>query len=175
MAAVFGGLALLLLGIDYALTPDGRPLPGSGVQSCFGGATVYRRASMANLVPEMDQLILATYVVPAMDRLMDEPNTLELRGQVRAVYGEMRHCPEFECLGSVLGLTYLDLFLGDRPVGHYYEYLPAVAAQGRVPVVIFLHGSLGNFRGYLWVWKRIADEYGVAVVAPSFGTGNWDD
>lgn len=128
---------------------------------------------MANLVPEMDQLLLATYVVPAMDRLMDERNTKELRGQVQAVYGEMRASPEFERLGSVLNLTYRDIFLGERPAGHFYEYIPGGAVQGRMPVFIFLHGSLGNFKGYLWVWKRMADEYGFAIVAPTFGVGNW--
>ena len=173
-AAALGGLAVLLLAIDFGLTPDGQPLPGAPVRSCFTGATVYRRASLANLVPEMDQLILASYVMPFLDSLMDEPNTQELRGQIRQVYGEMRQAPEFECLGSVLGQTYADLFLGQRPVGHFYEYIPRSAGRQRLPTVIFLHGSLGNFKGYLWVWKRLADEYGFAIVAPTFGSGNWD-
>lgn len=174
-AACMGALAFLLLGVDYALTPDGLPSPGSSVRSHFMGTTAYRRASMANMVPEMDQLILATYVMPAMDPMMDEPNTTELRGQVREVYGEMRRSHEFECLGSVLNQTYLDLFLGRRPIGHFYEYIPSMVTGKRLPVILFLHGSLGNFRGYLWVWKRMADEYGFAIVAPTFGTGNWDE
>ena len=172
--AACGLLAILLLGTDYLLTPDGLALPGSPARSCFTGATAYRRTSMANLVPEMDQLVLGTYVVPAMDRLMDKRNTEELRSQVRAVYGEMRSSPEFERLGSVMDQTYRDLFFDERPAGHFYEYVPATT-QGRLPVVIFLHGSLGNFRGYLWVWKRVADEYGVAVVAPTFGAGRWKE
>lgn len=173
-SACLGALALLFLGIDYTLTPDGQPQAGSSVRSCFAGATAYRRASMANLVPEMDQLILGTYVVPALDPLMDKPNTLELRTQVREVYGEMSRSGEFECLGSVMNQAYQDIFLGDRVIGHFYEYIPKGVARERMPVVIFLHGSLGNFRGYLWVWKRIADTQGFAIVAPTFGAGNWD-
>ncbi len=172
--AILGALTLLLLGLDYHLTPAGRSLPGAPMRSCFTGATAYQRASLANLVPEMDQLILASYVMPWLDPLMDRPNTEELRGQVRAIYGEMRQDPAFECLGSVFNLTYRDLFLGDRPVGHFYEYIPKVSARERLPVIVFLHGSLGNFKGYLWVWKRFADDNDVAIVAPSFGTGNWD-
>lgn len=175
VAAAVAVLVLLLLAIDYGLTPDGRPLAGAPVRSCFSGTAVYRRASMANLVPEIDQLLLATYVVPALDPLMDRANTQEVREQVRMVYGEMRRAPEFECLGSVLNLTYRDLFLNDRAVGHFYEYIPPSATPERLPVVLFLHGSLGNFRGYLWVWKSLADHYGFAVVAPSFGAGNWDE
>ncbi len=174
LAAALGIAAVLLLGINYVLTPGGQPLPASPIRSCFTGTTSYQRISMANLVPEMDQLILGTYVMSALDPLMDEPNTLELRAQVREVYGEMRRSPEFECLGSVMNHTYRDLFLGDRPIGHFYEYIPKSASSERLPVVIFLHGSFGNFRGYMWVWKRIADEQGVAIVAPTFGAGNWD-
>ena len=174
VAAIMGGMAIGLLCIDYGLTPNGLSMSGSAVHSCFKGTSAYQRASMANLVPEMDQLILATYVVPALDSLKDRRNTMEMRTQVRAIYGEMQQSPEFECLGSVLNQTYQDLFLGAAPTGHFYEYIPDGSRQP-LPVVIFLHGSLGNFRGYLWVWQRIADQYGFAVVAPTFGAGNWDD
>jgi pimeloyl-ACP methyl ester carboxylesterase len=173
-SACLGGLALLLLGINYLLTSDGQPLADSSAKSYFTGATAYRRASMANLVPEMDQLLLGTYVIPGLDSLMDKPNTLELRTQVREVYGEMRRSAEFECLGSVMNHAYRDIFLRDPVIGHFYEYIPKGASRERMPVVIFLHGSLGNFRGYLWVWKRIADTHGFAIVAPTFGAGNWD-
>jgi pimeloyl-ACP methyl ester carboxylesterase len=172
--AACGLLAVLLLGTDYLLAPDGLAPPGSPARSCFTGATAYRRASMANLVPEMDQLVLGTYVVPTVDRFMDGPNTAELRHQVRAVYGEMRASPEFERLGSVMDQAYRDLFFGQRPIGHFYEYVPA-GTEERLPVVIFLHGSLGNFRGYLWVWKSFADRHRVAVVAPTFGAGRWNE
>ena len=172
--ACMGLSSLLLLGIVYALAPEGRPLPGSPVGSRFTGTDAYQRASVANLVPEMDQLILGTRVISTLDPLMDEPNTAELRAQVREVYGEMRRSREFECLGSVMNLAYRDLFLRRAQGGHRYEYVPAGASRGRRPVVIFLHGSLGNFRGYLWVWSRIAEERGFAIVAPTFGAGNWD-
>ena len=174
VSACLAVLALLLLGINYLLTSDGQPLAGSSARSCFTGATAYRRASMANLVPEMDQLLLGTYVIQELDSLMDKPNTLELRTQVREVYGEMRRSAEFECLGSVMNHTYRDIFFRDTGIGHFYEYIPKGALRERMPVVIFLHGSLGNFKGYLWVWKRIADTHGFAIVAPTFGAGNWD-
>lgn len=167
-------LALIFVGINYNFTPDGQSLADSSAKSIFKGATTYSRASIANLVPEMDQLILGTYVMPALDSLMDRPNTLELRTQVREVYGEMRQSSEFERLGSVMNQAYQEILLGDRAIGHFYEYMPKGVTSERMPVVIFLHGSLGNFRGYLWVWKRIADTQGFAILAPTFGAGNWD-
>ena len=93
---------------------------------------------------------------------------------MREVYGEMRGDPDFERLGSVLDQSYRDILFDRRDVGHFYEYVPEAPAGKRVPVVVFLHGSLGNFRGYLWVWKAVADRHGVAVVAPTFGAGRWD-
>lgn len=174
VAAWLGFVALLLLGADYTLTPNGRPMPGSPARSIFTGTASYHRASIANLVPEFDQLVLGARLVPALDRLMDPANATELQTQVRKVYGEMLRSPEFECLGSAMNLTYRDLLLGDRPTGHLYEYIPKSDSSAPLPVILFLHGSLGNFRGYLWVWKRIADEHGFAIVAPTFGTGNWD-
>jgi poly(3-hydroxybutyrate) depolymerase len=122
----------------------------------------------------MDQLILGTYVIQELDPLMDMTNTLELRTQVREVYGEMRRSAEFECLGSVMNHAYRDIFFRNPVIGHFYEYIPKSVSRERMPVVIFLHGSLGNFKGYLWVWKRIADTQGFAIVAPTFGAGNWD-
>jgi hypothetical protein len=80
VAVIMGGIAICLLCIDYTLTPKGLPLPGSAVHSCFKGMHTYHRASLANLVPEMDQLILSTYVIPALDPLMDQRNTTEIRG-----------------------------------------------------------------------------------------------
>jgi len=173
-SACLGVLSLLFIGINYIFTPDGQPLAGASARSCFTGTTVYKRASLANLVPEMDQLILGTYVIQELDPLMDMTNTLELRTQVREVYGEMRRSAEFERLGSVMNHAYRDIFLRDPVIGHFYEYIPKGTLRERMPVVIFLHGSLGNFKGYLWVWKRIADTHGFAIVAPTFGAGNWD-
>lgn len=155
-------------------TPDGQNLPGSSIKSNFTGTTAYRRASIANLVPEMDQLILGTYVFPLLDPQMDKANTLEIRAQVREVYMEMSLSEEFDCLGSVMNQNYKDILLSNREIGHFYEYIPKDVSRDRMPVIIFLHGSLGKFKGYLWVWKRIADLHGIAIVAPTFGTGNWD-
>jgi pimeloyl-ACP methyl ester carboxylesterase len=86
----------------------------------------------------------------------------------------MRRSEDFVRLGSVLNCAYRDMFLGSRPAGHLYEYVPPAGKDaGPLPVILFLHGSLGNFKGYLWVWKRLADRHGYAVVAPTFGAGNW--
>lgn len=166
--------SLAMLVASYVMTPDGKALTGSNADSVFTGEMSYRRASLANLVPEIDQLKLGSYAVPWMDPLIDKARAIRIRRLFMAVYREMQQSDEFNKLGSVMNHVYRDLFLDSRPAGHLYQYIPTTKGNGgKPPVILFLHGSLGNFKGYLWTWKRFADENGYAIVAPSFGAGNW--
>lgn len=174
IVGVLAGAIFALLCVCYGLSPNGSALPGSRVGSHYGGAVSYKRASVANLVPEVDQVKLGTYVAAALDPFIDHDQAARIRGLILDIYREMGESEEFECLGSVMNYVYRDMFLNSRPTGHFYEYLPASGQAERLPVVLFLHGSMGNFKAYLWVWKRFADRYGFAIVAPSFGMGNWD-
>ena len=79
-------------------------------------------------------------------------------------------------VGSDLGSVYRDLAGWQFRDGHGYVYLPpnSITPGKPLPVFLFLHGSLGNFKGYLWVLQSLANRRGMAVVAPSFGAGNWN-
>ena len=44
-----------------------------------------------------------------------------------------------------------------------------------MPVVLVLHGSGGNLQAGLWALKSLADELGMAIVAPTFGCGKWEE
>ena len=166
--------ALLLFAACYAITPDGQSLPGAGADSVFTDNLSYQRASLANLVPEIDQLKLGTYIFPRMDPYIDAARADRIRRLFMNVYRDMQQSEEFHRLGSAMNYVYRDMFLGSRPGYHYYQYIPMTRPPGdKLPVILFLHGSLGNFKGYLWVWKKFADEHGYAIVAPSFGQGNW--
>jgi pimeloyl-ACP methyl ester carboxylesterase len=41
-------------------------------------------------------------------------------------------------------------------------------------VLVFFHGSGGNFQVYLWILAELADRLGCVVVAPSNGMGWWE-
>lgn len=170
----FVSLALvgILLAACYFLTPDGKNSENSNVKSIFSGTAKYDRSSIANLVPEIDQFKLATYVFPLIDPFIDRVNSTRLRNLCLNIYREMRCSNEFNKLGSVLNLCYLDIFTGTRPTGHIYEYVPK--SNQTLPVIIFIHGSLGNFKGYLWCWKKFADKNQFAIIAPTFGAGDWN-
>ena len=61
----------------------------------------------------------------------------------------------------------------DTDSGHIYTYVPPHAPGERLPVLLFLHGSFGNFKGYFYLWRRFADQHHWIVACPSFGFGNW--
>lgn len=168
-------LSLLLLGGAWWLTPDGRPLPGASARQVYLHGGGYRRLSPANLVPEVDQLNFGVTLLSHIGGLMPGEDASRIRRLFQTVYREMDQSAEFRALGSNLNYCYRELFLLPFDSGHTYVYIPATPRSGKkLPVILFLHGSLGNFKGYLWVLKALADRHPCAVVAPSFGDGNWN-
>jgi len=163
-AATVAGLVVLL----YVASPDGRPLPGSPLRSEFLADARYPRASVAALLPEIDQVKLATYLAPAMDPIIDVAQARRIREMTLRHYRVMEADPELVALGTVMPYAYLD-----RDAGHLYAYAPPHGAGERLPAVVFLHGSAGNFKAYFHLWRRFADAARVLVVCPSFGFGNW--
>jgi len=177
LVAAAGSLFLIGLGLlcfCWILTPSGEPESELGLSSVWLGTGRYQRLSPANLVPEIDQLKLGAAVFPALDPFIDQEQGERVNSLFLQVYRTLRRDQSFVEVGSALGACYEDLFLGKREQGHVYLYLPPQAgSEEPLPVILFLHGSLGNFKGYLWVWKQFADQHGFAIVAPSFGAGNW--
>ncbi len=169
-SGVVSGLLILL--ICYLRTPDGHAAPTSNIHSVFSGSAEFQRTSIANIVPEIEQLKLGTYVSSFFDPLIDSSNSSRIRKLFLNVYREMRESEDFNKMGSVLNLCYLDIFTGKRPTGHFYQYIPK--SDSPLPVILFIHGSLGNFKGYMWCWKKFADVNKFAIIAPTFGAGNWD-
>jgi pimeloyl-ACP methyl ester carboxylesterase len=90
-----------------------------------------------------------------------------------SVYAELEKSADFMDVGSALGEAYGNMFLGVGPVGHMYVYFPGRADGGPRPVLVFLHGWLGNLKGYTWAWREFAEENGFVIIAPSFGNGLW--
>ena len=154
--------------VAYLVAPRGNPI------STFGGETEFRKGSLSNTVPEIDQLKLGVTLLTFTDPYIDSKQGKRVRNAFLSVYRELRQHHEFVEAGSALGLCYEDLFLGKRKVLHTYEYVPQRDEGKRYPVIVFLHGSLGNFKGYLWVLQAFAEAQGFAVIAPTFGAGNWE-
>lgn len=162
---VAGGV-LLAAASMLVMTPDGQAPPDAPVRSVFLRGS-FDRWSPANVVPEIDQLKLGTYLVAPVDPFIDRDQGSRLRALVLEQYRDMNEDPAFRRLGSVMGHAY-----ADRDVGHLYVYAPPGDAKDR-PVLIFLHGSAGSFKAYFHVFFELAMAEGMLLVCPSFGFGNW--
>ncbi len=165
-----GGLAL---GRALHLASDATDDPSAVLRSVYLGEAKHRRYGLANLVPELDQFTLGSYLMPAVDPYLDGEQTLRVRALFRDVYRDLAKDPAFEDMGSAMPWSYRELFGGRPDVGHLYVYTPPHEGDEALPVLVFLHGWGGPFLGYQWVFQRFAKANGYAIVAPSYGMGWW--
>ncbi|MBE7550048.1 MAG: hypothetical protein HS126_03080 [Anaerolineales bacterium] len=162
-----------LLGLILWQTPDGVPAPGSPVQHRFVRPVSFPRYTIANIVPEIEQINLGFVVTPYLDRLFTTEQAQRVAPFTLALYREMESDPNFHQLGSVMGWAYAEVIHLPFEVGHYYLYIPKNRPAGPLPALAFLHGSFGNFKTYTWVWSKLAEREGLVIIAPSYGFGNW--
>ena len=186
-------LALSATGFSFAclaacavLAPSGDPGPDSGLSSVFRGKARFNKWSPAWLVSEGDQARLGGFIMPFADKLIAFTQEGSFRGAMtfrqnaeyirafNSIYGELERRKDFMETGSALGEAYADTFLGLAPVGHMYVYVPPAKPKGPLPVLVFMHGWLGNMKAYPWAWREFAEANGFAVLMPSWGNGVWD-
>jgi predicted esterase len=166
---------LLLLLIPAILAPDGRGAEDRHVRNCFlRGKGRFHRYSPWNVVPEVDQVMVGTTLLPLFDPYVDFDKGRRMRSLQRAAYDDVERDAGFHALGSVMGLGYRELFRMEFRTGHYYLFLPEASEAERLPCLIFLHGLGGNTQSHFWVLTRIARQMKCAVIAPTFGMGHWN-
>lgn len=175
------GMALLALASAGGMiilwqTPDGHTDETAKIHSRFaGGAWHYDRSSMGSILPEIDQIHLGYAVASAFDPFFTQKQRRELSAMTDAIYAEIRADADFTATGSALPSIYREMTLGQFRDGHYYHYIPAKVDRTKpAPTLVFLHGSGGNFKAYIWLLSKLADELGITVIAPTFGLGNWE-
>lgn len=170
--SLFCVIGMVALGAAILRRPTGPPSGGNFSQHYLGEAK-FKSTSIANLVPEIDQLKFGSLVIGSVDGPLAASGTGRIRDLVLKIYREADADPAFREAGSALGFCYADILLGERKRLHFNQYVPRQLNRERYPVLIFLHGALGNFKGYTWVLKRFSDQTGIAVIAPTFGVGDW--
>lgn len=156
--AISVGLSVLILAVPSPRAPSDHGAWSEGPPQ-YG---------LPTLLPEVDQVLLGTYLIAFVDPLVTRADAAHVREVFLSVYRPMAKDPDFARLPTQLTEAYRNGSSGQR-----FVYVPEHAAGERMPCVVFLHGSAGNFQGYLWVWKRLADQGHFVVVAPGFGFGNW--
>lgn len=171
-------LALACAGIMAVLwqVPDARTSEASRIHSRYSdGGWHYDRFSIGSVLPEIDQIHLGYAVASAFDPFFTQKQRRELSAMTDAIYAEADADPDFTAAGSALPSIYSELTFGQFRDGHYYHYIPAKVDRSRpTPALVFLHGSGGNFKAYIWLLSKLADQLGITVIAPTFGLGNWE-
>ncbi|WP_395731453.1 alpha/beta hydrolase [Prosthecobacter sp.] len=165
------GIALVLWQIPDAHTPR-----TARIHSRYSdGGWHYSRFAPGSVLPEIDQIHLGYAVASALDPLFTQKQRRELSAMTDAIYTEAGADPDFTAAGSALTSIYSEMSFGQFRDGHYYHYIPAKVDRTRpTPALVFLHGSGGNFKAYIWLLSKLADELGITVIAPTFGLGNWE-
>ncbi len=173
-ALILGAIVLALLVLNLTLRPPAPPAETPGVPySVYLPNHPAHPLSLSAFVPEVDQLKLGTGIIPFFDPLISNSKGDRVATLFSGVSQDMRTDSNFVALRTVLDSVYTDMAGGDFDLGHMYIYLPETESTEPLPVFIFLHGAMGNFKSYLWVWKELADSRKMAIVAPSWGVGNW--
>lgn len=175
--AALAGWAVMTVWL-FIRAPDGRPTAATArVQNRYlDGGWGYPRAALGNLLPELDQCLLGFQIMPALDPLLTRRQAGPLAEVTSAIYRELEADPDFHALGSVLPHAYDGLWLGRAEHGHYFLYTPKnLDPQKPAPVLVFLHGSSGNFKSYPWLLSKVAEECGMVLIAPTYGWGDWQE
>ena len=150
-AAVPAGLALVIvIGLAATIPPNG---PSAG----FDGDPI--EAGFWQILPEVDQIKLGLTLVPVLDPFIDVEQAKRIANVTLPIYREMPDHPR-----TALAYGYAELFGGAPDDGHMYWSRPE---KDGAPVLVFLHGSAGNFASYPRVFQGLE----IVVVCPTLGFG----
>jgi predicted esterase len=172
--AVLGVILIGIASIILLTTPSGSPPPDSPIQQRFTQPIQFNRWALSNIVPEAEQVNLGFQVMPYLDSIFTSDQARRVAVPTFQIYRDLESDPNFHELGSAMGWVYAELTGDPFDVGHYYLYIPRQHGNGPLPAIVFLHGSVGNFKGYVWLWSKIAEKLGMVIISPSYGFGNWD-
>jgi predicted esterase len=167
-------LAISLLTISILKLPQLKNKAESKFQSIFFQDPP-PGSNLCNLVTEIDFLQLGSFVIPLLDPYLTFDKSMHLRRMLLNIYNELESDDEFANTSSALCSCYREIIGLPNRYFHLFSYIPNQAESKPMPVLLFLHGSLGNFKGYLWILRELAERDNIAIVAPTFGAGNWDN
>ena len=178
---VWLGKGLLGLGLATGAglvmqAPDGHTAESARIHSRYAdGGWHHARYGFGNVLPEIDQIHLGYAAAMVIDPLFTRAQKRELAALTDTIYAEMSRHAEFAACSSALGAIYDEVTFAEFRHGHYFHYIPPQLDRSKpAPALVFLHRSGGNFKAYIWLLSKVADQTGCTVIAPTFGLGNWE-
>lgn len=176
LGSVVVWIGLLLFSGLAATVKGSQPHEGARVVARFSaGGWPFERFSIGNLLPEIDQIHLGYLGARLLDPLFNRQQLAELSAMTDDIYQQLNKDDDFRKLGSALPWMWREIAFSDFRSGHYFHYVPAgLDRQKPIPTLVFLHGSGGNFLAYAWLLSKVSEQSGCAIIAPTFGMGNWE-
>jgi len=135
--------------------------------------TRFRRFILSNMMPEIDQIATGIGLARWIDPFVDDAQAARVRDLCLELERRRAGDRAFADTGSVLGLAYAEVRGQKFDAGHYLAIVPRSEPCAGKPVLVFLHGSGGNFSLYWEALAPLAREHGLPVLCPSFGFGLW--
>lgn len=166
----FIAAALLAWGIPDGGTENVR------VRSCFIAPDSYRRWHPLNWISEADWAALGLRVLPWIDESARHERWRDVQRLAGGMFVRAAADVELCRLGSCLHFALEDIAGSQSSGAHYFAVLPdgfSEASGKKYPVVVFLHGWLGNMSVYPLLLRGLADQTGAVVLIPSCGMGTW--
>lgn len=168
--------AIAIIAFVFWRAPDGKPKSLRVQHQFTKNDWAFQQYAPGNLVPEIDQFLLGFKLVPFTDPFFTMKQSRHLSELTGDLYRELESDPDFQALGSVMPQAYDELLGRAFDRGHYFLYVPTALDRTKpCTALVFMHGSGGNFKAYTWLLSRVADRFGMIVIAPSFGLGNWSE
>ena len=116
----------------------------------------------------------AAALVPLFDPYLDFSDARKEHTREIPIYKTMEEDRDFRAFGSVMGMAYRELGRMEFRTGHYFLFVPETAADERIPCLVYLHGIGGNRKPHFWAMSKVSARRKCAVIAPTFGMGNWE-
>lgn len=126
-------------------------------------------------IPEILQMKLITTFAPFYHGMFSSEEAQRMWSTSAPLYQEMQKSEKWSHLPSSLSDTYLSILHFHPKQNQYLVYMPQHPTGQKLPVIVFLHGFGGNFTSYVYQLSHLADMYQVAIIAPTYKNGIWDN
>ncbi len=169
-------IGVFILGILVWRSPTGRTSQQSQLKSVYKTSKSFNHFSPAWLIDESIQVRLGGILLPYLDAYTNRQQAKHFSKTFNTFYSELNRSKDFVEVGSALGEAYVDMLFSVKPVGHAYIYHPQTESdsQARYPVIVFMHGWLGNMKPYIWGWSKFSDQHKFVIICPTFRNGVWN-
>ncbi|MBN9121713.1 MAG: alpha/beta fold hydrolase [Planctomycetes bacterium] len=97
------------------------------------------------------------------------------RARVNELLAAIAERPEYRNIARISDGQSYRLLSGELDLEHCYSYRPEPRSPDeRLGLLVFLHGHGSNYLFFVHALRPLCDRMRVALVAPSFGYGNWE-